>query len=111
MKRTRINPISSRHKIELDKRRFLKVQLIIESKGLCMTCGQKGGWLEFLEGLSLSHIIPLSRGGKTTRENCLVECNSCHTKYEKKPELRPEWQLTKYGIREANNVIIQRSVE
>ena len=27
-------------------------------------------------------------GGKTTRENCIIECYVCHDRFEKKPELR-----------------------
>jgi len=74
MKRTELRKISSKQEDELYKRRILKACLIIESGDKCMTCGQSGGWL----GLSLSHIIPLSRGGKTFKENCLVECSKCH---------------------------------
>lgn len=86
MKRSPIRKISPKQRTELALRRKLKGQLIIESAGYCMTCGRTGDW----RGLSLSHIIPLSRGGKTNRENCLIECLPCHEKYEKHPEKRGE---------------------
>lgn len=76
--------ISDKQRAELQLRRRLKGKLIIKYGGKCQTCGTKGDW----RGLSLSHIIPLSRGGKTDEINCLLECFSCHEKFEKHPELR-----------------------
>ena len=86
MKRTRLNPVSKKQSRELMLRSRLKKELIEEVGNLCMTCGSNGGIL----GLSLSHKIPLSRGGQTDRNNCLIECDDCHRKYEKHPERRPE---------------------
>ena len=76
--------VSPKQSAELRLRRKLKRELMIETEEHCQTCHSTGDW----RGLSLSHIIPLSRGGKTTRENCPLECYPCHEKYEKKPELR-----------------------
>lgn len=85
MKRTRIKPISDKQKIELALRAKIKRELIEEFGNKCMTCGDKyRDW----RGISLSHIIPLSRGGKTSKKNCLIECYVCHEKFEKRPELR-----------------------
>ena len=85
-KRTRrIIPVSVRQEVEIQKRQELKAELIKEHGNHCMTCGDKNcDW----RGISLSHIIPLSRGGKTERANVLLECYPCHEKYEKHPELR-----------------------
>lgn len=85
MKRTRINPVSDKQKVEIKKRQHLKAEFITEYGEHCMTCKDKyKDW----RGISLSHIIPLSRGGKTTRANTLLECYPCHSKFEKHPELR-----------------------
>ena len=84
MRRTRIKPISDKQKIELALRAKIKRELIEEFGNKCMTCGSTGDW----RGISLSHIVPLSRGGKTSKNNCLLECYPCHEKYEKRPELR-----------------------
>lgn len=85
MRRTRINPISEKRKLQIEIEKQLKMKLLIENGLKCMTCGQKPSWIP----LSLSHIIPKGRMGKTNRENCIIECNDCHSKYEKKPETRP----------------------
>ncbi|KKL92298.1 hypothetical protein LCGC14_1886070 [marine sediment metagenome] len=85
LRRSRIKPRSDKQKAEIAKRQELKAELIEEYGEHCMTCQDKDrDW----RGLSLSHIIPLSRGGETSRKNCLTECYICHDKYEKKPELR-----------------------
>lgn len=87
MKRSRIKPISDKQKEELALRKKVKAELIKEYGLHCMTCGDKNrDW----RGISLSHIVPLSRGGKTTKKNCPLECYPCHEKFEKKPELRAE---------------------
>ncbi len=85
MKRSSINPISKKQSLELEKRRELKAALIRERGAVCMTCGVR----PVFPPISLSHIIPLSRGGKTDRSNAVLECNNCHQSYEKKPETRP----------------------
>ncbi len=85
MKRAEIIRISKKHRAELRLRRKLKAELVLEYGEHCMTCGDKNrDW----RGISLSHIIPLGRGGKTTKENCLLECYPDHNRYEKHPELR-----------------------
>ena len=85
MKKSALKKVSDKQKLELELRARLKAELIEQFGGHCMTCKDKNrDW----RGITLSHIIPLSRGGKTTRGNCLIECLNCHEKYEKKPELR-----------------------
>ena len=85
MKQTQIKSVSKKQVKELALRAALKRELLDECDHSCMTCNNIR--LDF-RGLSLSHIIPLSRGGKTTRENCLIECYPCHEEYEKRPERR-----------------------
>ncbi|KKN45092.1 hypothetical protein LCGC14_0686740 [marine sediment metagenome] len=80
-----LNRSSDKGKEEIKKRRELKDYYILRYGDVCMTCNNKNrDW----RGISLSHIIPLSRGGKTTKENTLNECYPCHDHFEKRPELR-----------------------
>ena len=80
-----LNRISKKQAVELKQRHDLKQELIEEHGEHCMTCQDKNrDW----RGLSLSHIIPLSRGGKTSKDNCILECYVCHEHFEKRPELR-----------------------
>jgi len=90
-----INKVSDKQEMELALRQKIKAELIKEFGNHCMSCNNKyRDW----RGLSLSHIIPLSRGGKTTRENCILECYPDHELYEKHPENRPLWQQIQAGV-------------
>ena len=82
---TTLRGASVKQKKELALRAKVKMQLIIMHGEKCMTCGDKNrDW----RGITLSHKIPLSRGGKTDIHNCILECYPDHEKYEKKPEQR-----------------------
>ncbi len=86
-----IRAVSKKQAKELALRIALRKELLEECDNTCMTCGNIR---RDLRGLSLSHIIALSRGGKTTRENCLIECYPCHEEYEKHPERRSNGEAT-----------------
>ena len=94
-KRNGIRVVSDKKAVDYQMQSALKRELICQHGYTCMTCHNRNmDW----RNLSLSHIIALSRGGKTCRENCIIECYPCHAKYEKKPENRPQWQKDLYGI-------------
>jgi len=86
LRRSSIRQVSARsgQKKELAWRSKLKKAMLEECGNVCVTCGGTG----YPFGLTLSHIIPLGRGGITSRENCLIECINCHELFEKHPELR-----------------------
>jgi len=56
------------------------------SSGICYYCGKKVG----IRALTMDHIIPLSRGGRSTRDNLVPCCKSCNTR--KKSALPVEWE-------------------
>jgi len=88
--------VSDKQEVELALRQKIKGELVKKFGNKCMTCGDK--YRDF-RGLSLSHIIPLSRGGETSKKNCLLECGFDHDKYEKKPNSRPLWQQIQAGVK------------
>lgn len=104
-----IRRVSPKQAKELARRTELKAELIGIYGKVCMTCGNV--YLDW-RGISLSHVISLSRHGMTHRGNCLLECYPCHEKYEKKPELRPRWIYDTFlkpyldGLTEASNIYI-----
>ena len=85
MKKSYLKPVSKKQVKEWERRRKLKAELIRELGAVCMTCGT----YPTFPPISLSHIIALSRMGKTSRSNVVLECSKCHQAYEKKPETRP----------------------
>jgi 5-methylcytosine-specific restriction endonuclease McrA len=76
MKRSPIKKISKKRQKELQKEAELRQILLIKQRGLCAECGSKPDW----RGLSLSHTIPKSQGGRTTLANCQLLCGKCHSR-------------------------------
>ncbi len=54
--------------------------------GLCHYCGRK---VDFHD-LTMDHLVPLARGGRSTKENLVPSCKNCNT--IKKTKLPIEWQ-------------------
>lgn len=55
------------------------------AKGRCHYCGQRMPAAD----LTMDHIVPVARGGKSTKGNVVPACKSCNTK--KKQLLPMEW--------------------
>lgn len=56
------------------------------SKGVCYYCGRPTAPAE----LTMDHVVPLSRGGKSTKGNLVPACKDCNNR---KKELLPmEWE-------------------
>jgi len=72
-----------RHKArELRETQWWKRRL---AKGVCGYCGQPTPPRE----LTMDHIVPVARGGRSTRGNVVPACKECNTK--KKQLLPMEW--------------------
>ena len=56
------------------------------AKGKCHYCGRS----VFPRELTMDHIVPVSRGGKTTRGNVVACCKECNN--AKKQLLPMEWE-------------------
>ena len=56
---------------ELRKTDWWKAQI---APGICHYCHQKVG----AANLTLDHVIPVARGGKSTRGNCVPCCHACN---------------------------------
>ncbi|MBV5316406.1 MAG: HNH endonuclease [Desulfobulbaceae bacterium] len=55
------------------------------STGTCWYCGQQVGF----KNLTMDHVIPLARGGRSTKDNLVPCCKECNNK--KKGSLPVEW--------------------
>ena len=66
----------------LRKKRWWKQKL---ARGTCYYCGQRFSPDE----LTMDHIIPIIRGGKSTKNNIAAACKECNNK--KKHMLPMEW--------------------
>ena len=55
------------------------------STGTCWYCGLQVGF----KNLTMDHVIPLTRGGRSTKDNLVPCCKECNNK--KKSSLPVEW--------------------
>ena len=56
------------------------------AKGICHYCGKRFPAKE----LTMDHIVPIARGGKSTKNNVVPCCKACNT--DKKSRLLMEWK-------------------
>ena len=56
------------------------------ASGLCHYCGGHFAPAE----LTLDHVVPLVRGGRSSKGNCVAACKDCNTR--KRDMLPTEWQ-------------------
>lgn len=54
----------------------LRTKIFIRDRYRCQYCGHRGSATD----LSIDHILPRSRGGKTTPENLCVACKPCNSR-------------------------------
>ncbi|MCD6186937.1 MAG: HNH endonuclease [Desulfuromusa sp.] len=55
------------------------------AKGICHYCGESIA----PKDLTLDHVVPVARGGRTTKGNCVPACKDCNN--QKKNLLPMEW--------------------
>lgn len=53
---------------------FSKRNVMVRDGFKCVYCGKRG------MRLTIDHIVPKARGGKSTFENCVASCKPCNTK-------------------------------
>lgn len=56
------------------------------ASGLCHYCGKKFSYKQ----LTMDHLVPLARGGMSTKDNLVPACKECNTR--KKAMLPLEWE-------------------
>jgi len=64
-------------------------------KGVCYYCQREVG----RNGLTMDHVVPLSRGGRSTKGNIVAACKECNSR--KKYLLPIEWEEYLKSLREA----------
>lgn len=85
-------PAPEKHqKIEKQKAREMRQSVWWKQqlgKGLCYHCEKKFK----AQDLTMDHLIPIVRGGKTDKKNCVPSCKECNTQkgYKTRAELAIE---------------------
>lgn len=60
-------------------------------KGICYHCEQKFS----PQDLTMDHLIPIVRGGKTNKQNCVPSCKNCNNRKGYKTRAELEMQRLK----------------
>ena len=60
---------------------FTRRNLFLRDDFTCQYCGRKGS----PDRLSIDHVTPRSRGGRTTWENCVLACVGCNARKADRP--------------------------
>ena len=60
---------------------FSRLNLYRRDRNTCQYCGDRPGTRE----LTIDHILPRSRGGKLSWENCVLACVSCNKRKANRP--------------------------
>lgn len=56
------------------------------ASNICYYCGNKVAY----KNITMDHLVPLARGGRSTKDNLVPACKNCNTK--KQSMLPLEWQ-------------------
>jgi len=65
--------------------RFSKNNLYLRDQYTCKYCNTRFSKKE----LTIDHVQPISKGGKTTWENCVCACNPCNSRKGNKLNIKP----------------------
>jgi 5-methylcytosine-specific restriction endonuclease McrA len=70
--------------IRLKEHRPLKIKVQLNRKNILKRDGFKCVYCESRYDLTIDHVVPKSRGGKTSWENLVTACNDCNNKKDNK---------------------------
>jgi 5-methylcytosine-specific restriction endonuclease McrA len=87
--------LSKYNKLPQQRIHFSRRTIYRRDNNICQYCGSCPGTPE----LSIDHILPRSRGGKTTWENCVICCCSCNRKKADKTPEEAGMKLLKKPVR------------
>lgn len=72
----RVVLLSFYDKLPLRHVRLTRQNIFLRDKNMCQYCGKRFKKSD----LNIDHVVPMSRGGKTTWENVVCSCLSCNNK-------------------------------
>lgn len=92
------------------KMRFTRHNMFLRDLFSCQYCGEAYSG----RNLTIDHVVPLSKGGKTNWENCVTACKSCNSAKSDRlvqPKVKPVcpdyWKLVN-GVKNTS-VVVQHS--
>lgn len=68
--------------------RFSRANIYLRDEGKCLYCHKPID----RNHATLDHVIPVSKGGKTTWDNCVTACSPCNALKGDKSKMKPRYQ-------------------
>ena len=66
--------------------KFSRASLLVRDDGICQYCGTTLN----LKTATIDHVIPSSKGGRTSWTNCSLACGPCNSRKGDKPGYKPK---------------------
>ena len=88
MKHPSIIKLINNYRMEYKKKIFSRSAIIKRDNKTCQYCGFKLS----MNRITIDHVIPISKGGKGTFENCVVACRPCN-------DYKADYDLDKCGLK------------
>lgn len=84
---------------------FGKRNVFVRDNYTCQYCGKQ--FSKHTKALTIDHVIPKVRGGKSTWENCVASCKECNTRKGKRTPREIGYVLNKRPIKPTINEFMQ----
>ena len=81
---------------------FTRATLFLRDEFTCQYCGYKG------KDLTLDHVVPKSRGGKTRWDNVVAACQSCNLRKAAKTTSQAGFKLKKAPTKPSPEVLLNK---
>ncbi len=92
--------------------KFSKINVLYRDDFTCQYCGYKGehGSASKSRRMTIDHVHPQSKGGKTTFENCVTACNICNSKKNNSLLHEVDMKLMKKPIIPSIEILLKRKM-
>lgn len=88
---------------------FSKRNVFVRDDFTCQYCGEV--YSRNTKSLTIDHIIPKSREGKNTWDNCVASCKQCNTMKGKRTPREMGWSIPKRPVKPTINEFMQKKLK
>jgi 5-methylcytosine-specific restriction endonuclease McrA len=94
------------------KIKFSKVNVLYRDDFTCQYCGFKGEHNVGIKSkkMTIDHVIPVSKGGRTSFENCVAACGDCNSKKGNDMLHESGMKLLKKPVIPTVNILMKRKL-
>lgn len=90
--------------------KFSKINVIYRDDFTCQYCGYKGEYGSKVRKITIDHVLPISKGGKTSFDNCVAACGECNSSKGNKLLHEAGMKLTKKPVAPSIAILLKRKM-